>query len=245
MSAKKKSKKPEKNINDEVFKEAVDDFDRFEDFVSNNLKQIVWGAVVIVFGLIIGLVIYDQIQTAEKKACIALSSPDNTKELSEAIKKYPESKGVASAKMNLGTMYFKEGKYQQALAVFQDLSDKAEIGEIKSRAKLNTGYTLEAMDKQDQAAEKFAEVGLDSDSPEYIRNEANYSAGRLFAALNKPARAKSCLKSIKTKSGGFWDSQAKRMLQRLTEKDPEPETTVIPEEKKTPSPDKQAEENKK
>ena len=222
MSAKKKSKKPEKNISDEVFKEAVDDFDRFEDFVSTNLKQIVWGAGIVVAGLIIGLVVYDQLQNAENKACIALSSAEDTKNLAEAIKKYPDSKGVGAAKLTLGSLYFKDGKYQQALAVYQNLAETAEPGDIKSRAMLNMAYTLEAMKKPQEAAEKFAEIGLDSNSPEYIRNEANYSAGRIFYALNKTSRASSCLKSVKAEPGTFWESQSSRMLQRITEKDPEP-----------------------
>ena len=60
-------------------------------------------------------------------------------------------------------------------------------------------------------------------------NEANYSAGRLFVALNKPSRASSCLKSIKTDDGNFWGSQAKRLLQRVDEKDPLPKEDQIPE----------------
>lgn len=229
MSAKKKKNKPEKNINDAVFKEAVDDFDRFEDFVSTNLNQIVWGAVIIVIGLAIFFVVYEHVQTAENKACVALSSAKDTKELNKALKKYPDSKGDASAKLNLGTLYFKEGKYQEALEAYQNLADSADPGDIKSRAALNTAYILEAMEKQEQAAEKFAEVGLDANSPEYIRNEANYSAGRLFFAINKPSRASSCLKSIKTETGSFWGSQAKRLLQRVEEKDPEPKASPASE----------------
>ena len=133
----------------------------------------------------------------------------------------------------MGNLYFKDGKYQEAYDAYQKLADTTEPGDIKSRAQINAAYSLEALKKQDQAAEKFAEVGLDASSPEYIRNEANYSAGRLFVALNKPSRASSCLKSIKIDApGSFWGSQAKRLLQRIDTKDPVPKEEQIP--KKVP-----------
>ena len=236
MPAKKK-KKIEKNISDEVFKGTVDDFDRFEDFVSTNLYKIVVGAVVLVIGLIIGFIVYTQVKEANNEASVALSSAKTIKELNAAIKKYPNSKTDGAAKLNLGTLYFNDGKYQEALETYRALANSAPSGDIKGRAKLNTAYTLEAMKKPEQAAEKFSDIGLDASSPQYIRNEVNYSAGRIFVASSKPSRATSCLKAIKSDTPrDFWAEQAKRLLQRVTAKDPVPEEKPAKPLAVTPAP---------
>jgi len=223
MSVKKKKKK-EQNINDAIFKDAVDDFDRFEDFVSNNLNKIVVVAVIIVVVLIVGYIVYTEIQKKQNKASVALTSAKTITELKEAIKKYPDSVTSKSAKLNLGTQYFKEGKYKEALENYQKLAATALPGEIKNRARLNEAYTLEAMKEPEKAADKFIMIALDATSQTYIRNEANYSAGRIFISLQKPERAEACLKAIKTENqNDFWSSQAKRLLQRVNAKDPVPE----------------------
>lgn len=214
--ATKKKNKIEKNISDEVFKEAVDDFDRFEDFVQTNLNKIVIGSVIIVIALIIGYVVYMQIENAKNEASVALTSAKTIEELNAAIKKYPDSVTDEAAKLNLGTQYFNDAKYNEALKTYQELGASAQPGEVKNRARLNEAYTMEAMKDQEKAADKFAMIALDATAPEYIRNEANYSAARLFVALKKPERAKSCLKAINSEDpNDFWASQAQRLLQRV------------------------------
>lgn len=248
MTAKKKQK-VEKNISDKVFSEVVDDLDRFEDFFSANLKQIVIGAVLIMIALTVGFVVYNQIQEAEMKSCVALAEAKGIKELNEAIKQNPNSKGADNAKLNLGTLYFKAGKYQEALDTYQNLANSAEPGDIQGRAKLNSAYTLEAMKKKEQAAERFSEIGMDANAPAYIRDEANYSAGRLFIDIEKPSRAASALKSVKTETpNGFWNVQAQRLLQRLEAKDPSPQAGANPMKqpavKVVPAPEKTTPEKK-
>lgn len=219
MPGKKKIKK-EQNINDAVFKDTVDDFDRFEDFVQANLNKIVAAAIIIVIVLIIGYVVYSQVEDAKNEASIALTSAKTIEELNTAIKKYPNSITDEPAQLNLGTQYFKEGKYKEALEAYQKLGTTAKPGDVKNRARLNEAYTLEAMNEAGKAADKFAMIALDATSPEYIRNEANYSAARIFISLQKPERAKSSLKAIKSDNpNDFWSSQAKRLMQRVDAKD--------------------------
>lgn len=238
MAAKKKIKQ-EQNISDEVFKEAVDDFDRFEDFFQTNFNKIITASVIIVVALIVGFIVYTQIKSAKNEASVALTSAKTITELNEALKKYPDSVTDDAAKLNLGTEYFKDGKYQDALATYQSLAISAQPGEIKNRSKLNEAYTLEAMKDPAQAAEKFAMIAVDATAPEFIRNEANYSAARIFVALEKPERAKSCLKSINSENpNDFWASQAKRLLQRVDAKDPEPKATQVKESVETAKPAK-------
>ena len=223
MSGSKKIKKKaikEQNIDDAVFKDAVDDFDRFEDFFSTNLKKILIASIVIVVVLIAGYMIYTQIEEAKNKASVALTSAKTIEELNNAIKKYPDSITDDAAKLNLATLYFNDEKFQKALDAYQALAISAQPGNVRNRARLNEAYTLEVMKKTEESADKFAMIALDVNLPEYIRNEANYSAARIFVSINKPERAKGCLKSIKLDNlRDFWASQAKRLLQRVDAKD--------------------------
>jgi len=233
----KKHKDMVKNIDDNVFKGAVDDFDKFEDFVSTNLYKIVIGAIVLVVAIIVAFMIYTTIQEANNKASVALSSAKSVEELKKAIKKYPKSNSGGIAKLNLATLYFNDKKYENALQTYQSIANTNASDDIKGRAQLNTAYTLEKMKKQDQAAAKFSEIGLNAASPAYIRDEANYSAARIYLLLNKPSMATSCLKAVKTETpNGFWNSQAARLLQRIADKDPVPDKITsaksIPDAKK-------------
>lgn len=234
MKIKKKGKKEAKNINDAVFKDAVDDFDKFEDFFTTNLKNIIIGSIVAVVVLIVGYLIFIEVQESKKEAAIALNEAKSIEELNSAIKKYPNSAADKTAQLNLATIYFKDGKFEEALKVYQSIARTASPGDIKSRANLNIAYTLESLNKAPEAAEKFATIGVNNSFPEYIRNEANYSAARIFIACKKNARAKDALKLIKSNNpGDFWASQALRLKQRLNADDPipkaeKPKTSDIP-----------------
>ena len=232
MKIKKKSKKEAKNINDAVFKDAVDDFDKFEDFFTNNLQKIVIGAIIAVVVLIIGYLVFIEIQDSKKEAAIALNAAKSIEELNSAIKKYPNSAADKTAQLNLATIYFKDGKFDDALKVYQSIARTSSPGDIKSRAHLNIAYTLESLNKAPEAAEKFATIGVNNSFPEYIRNEANYSAARIFIACKKNARAKEALKLIKSSNPGeFWVAQALRLKQRVDANDPLPKTETLPTEK--------------
>src|SRR3989339_1967466 len=177
MAVKKKIKQTQ-NISDAVFKDTVDDFDKFEEFFSGNINKILTVSVIVVLALVIGYIIYIRMEEEKTKASAALSSAKTIEELKDAIAKYPSSSMSESAMLNLATLYFNGAKYQEALDTYQRIADTAEPGDVRNRAKLNIAYTLEAMNKKEEAAERFEQTGRDSSSPSYIRNEANYSAGR-------------------------------------------------------------------
>ena len=210
----KEEKAKIKHHND-AFKDAVDDFDKFEDFFSSNLKVILIAFGVIAIVLAAGTFIYQSIEKADKKEAGELTAAQTVSELEQIVKKYPNNKAVYPAQMRLATVYFKDKKYEKALAIYSKLAVKAPSGEIKNRAKLNEGYTLEVMNKKQDSADKFSLVGQDSTLPEYIRNEANYSAGRIYALINQNEKAITCLKSVDKSNNGFWAGQSERLLQRI------------------------------
>ena len=200
---------------DQVIKGAVDDFDRFEDFVSTNLKNIIISFVVIAIILVIGAVAFILISKEKMRVSGELTSAKTVEQLKAAIEKYGDNDSVFPARLRLGTLYFNEGKYKEAQTIYAYLGDKAPVGEVKNRARLNEAYTMEALNMPNEAADKFANIGKDLAVPEYIRDEANFSAGRIYLAETKPEKAKGCLKSIDFNKSGFWAAQGEKLLQRI------------------------------
>ena len=223
MSAKRKKNPVAKNIDDKVFKDAIDDFDRIDDFVTNNWNKIVVASCVIGLAVIIGYLVFSRVKDMEVKSFVALSSAETIEDLNRALSEHPGSKGAALARLTLGTMYFNEGEYEKALGTYRALNTVSASDDLAGRARLNIGYTLEAMGRHEEAAESFSGVGTDSRMPDYVRKEANYSGGRIYLSLGKLELAKGMLKSIKIGDrGDFWESQAERMLQRIMAGDPVP-----------------------
>ena len=200
---------------DEIFKSSVDDFDRFEDFFSHNLKSIIISFVVIAIVMAVGAVAYTKIKQAENKVASELTSAKTIAELKEVISKHQDNPAVYPARLRLGTLYFNDGKFQEALGVYSALAVSAPVGEVKNLAALNEAYTLEALKKNIEAADKFAMIGANPTLPEYIRDEANFSAGRIYNAEKKIKKAKNCLKSIDFKNAGMWAAQGEKLLQRI------------------------------
>jgi len=200
---------------DEVFKSAVDDFDRFEDFFSKNLKAIIISFSILAVIIAVGAVAYNKYEQAKLKISSELTAAKTIDELKTVIAKYPDNITVFPARLKLGTLYFNDGNFNEALEVYSKLAIDAPKGEVKNQASLNTAYTLEALKKANEAAEKFAMIGLNPTLPEYIRDEANFSAGRIYNAENKSDKAKNCLKSINFKKAGMWAAQGEKLLQRI------------------------------
>jgi len=215
MAKQKIIDKAKQKQQDQIIKGAVDDFDKFEDFVSTNLKNIMITFVVIAVLLVIGSVVYIQINKENMRISGELTAAETIDELKAAIQKYGDNESVYPARLRLATIYFNDGKFKEAQNIYASLSVDAPPGEIKNRSKLNVAYTMEALNMPNEAADQFSSIGQDLSAPEYIRNEANFSAGRIYLAENKPEKAKGCLKSIDFKKPGFWAAQGEKLLQRV------------------------------
>jgi hypothetical protein len=215
MAKEKIVDKAKQKHQDEVFKNAVDDFDRFEDFFSTNLKSIIISFAVLAIIIAIGAVAYTKYEQATLKISSELTAAKTIDELKAVISKYPDNKSLFSAQLKLGTLYFNEGNFKEALATYSSVASAAPKGEVKNQASLNSAYTLEALKKEDEAAKKFALIGSNTTLPEYIRNEANFSAARIYNANKQPEKAKQCLKAINFKKEGLWAAQGEKLLQRI------------------------------
>jgi len=205
-----------KKIDDKIFKEAVDDFDRFEEFFQENLKKILSGAVLLVVILIIGLVAWNIVKQSRFKASASLSAAKTVDELKNAIAKYPSSEGVDIARLNLGMAYFKNKKFDEAKSAFDSLASNVSDPNMKGRALINSAYALSALGKSQDASSKFLEIGEMDDMPAFIKDEANLEAGRILFNMNKMDKAKKVLNLVGGKKiNNFWARQAKMILQKI------------------------------
>jgi hypothetical protein len=206
--------KDKKNIGGIAAMDAVDDFDRFEDFFTTNLKLILTSFAVAALIILAAAVAYSFLSQKRAEVAAKILDAKTISEIEKAIKEHPENQAVPLAKLRLATLKFKAGDKQAALDIYSELAATAPPGEPKDRAALNKAYTLESMDKIDEAIQEFKQIGEDPSHPEYIRNEALYSAARLLLSKGDKQAAKDVLKSIDFSHQGFWTAQGERLLQR-------------------------------
>ena len=215
MAQQKMADKAKQKRQDDILKSSVDDFDRFEDFFSGNLQTILKVTAALAIIITIGALIYTKIESSNHKVAAEITAAKTVDELKTVISKYKSNSAVYPASLRLATLYFNDGKYNEALETYTKLAKDAPAGEIKNRANLNIAYTMEALKQPEKAAEKFADIGANPTLPEYIRNEANFSAGRIYNSQKKFQDAKNCLKSIDFQKPGIWAAQGEKLLQRM------------------------------
>ncbi|NOY74540.1 MAG: tetratricopeptide repeat protein [Kiritimatiellaeota bacterium] len=202
-------------LNDRVFKEAVDDFDRFEGFVLTNLKTILIVSAVLAAGGVISAFIYHQIEKTRVAEAANLLEADTVESITTALSKHPDNLAANVARMRMATLLFNKKDFSKSMKLYKTVAAKASAGELRDRAALNVAYTLEAMGEYNAAAEKFSAIAHNPSTPSSRKNEAGYSAARLFFHLGKIDRAKSSLKSLAFGKPGFWAAQGKQLSKRL------------------------------
>jgi hypothetical protein len=110
-----------------------------------------------------------------------------------------------------------EKKYDDAIKLCREITPVSNTPETYWQAKLDEGYLLELSNKKEEAAEAFSKVGSDMKFPVSIRNEASFSAARIFLAAGKKDRALSAAKSVDSSpnTSDFWTEQAKGLIQQM------------------------------
>lgn len=237
--------KPKKESKDEKIADMLlDDFDKFEHFAMNYWKQIVAVCVLIVVLVVIVTIGYTIHTATERRANSAIVNAKTEAELQTVIGKYPKQKAVWSAYIRLAEMYVGKKDYVNAYQQYQNLLKKSIPEEMRREVEMNCCYLLELQGKKKMAMEEFVRIGGNSFYPEAMQCEANYSAGRLAAALNDKVQAKSSLNLCINRgqnakydpASEFWKRQAQFMLQRLEGKIQAPVAAVVPSVKPITAP---------
>ena len=214
-NVKKKDAVQSKKLNDEIFKDAVDDFDRFEDFFETNLRRILAACAILVVLGSAAVALYWYVERKDRLEAASLIEADTPESIKSALSKYPDNIAADEAKMKLATLYFNKKDFAGALKLYENIARSAPVGELKNRAALNVAYTLEAMGKMEEAAEKFSSLANIPSMPRSGKDEASYSAARLFFHIGKTGRAKNALKAVALGKPGFWNAQSEQLAKRL------------------------------
>jgi tetratricopeptide (TPR) repeat protein len=202
-------------------REVMDDFDRFEDFFESRWKQLIYLCIAAV--VTVGVVTWaiSAHRASRTRAAAALGAAETPEAIREALAAHGRHPAAAYAQLRLVRLLFDAGKFDEALAEVQSLvAARPKAPEVLWQARLSEGYILETQDRLAEAAEAFATLGLEIEMAEFVRDEANVNAARIFLALDQPERARGCLQAVNTAkgymdAGVFWAEQAKALLNRL------------------------------
>ncbi len=219
---KQKNKKLDAELGDMLF----DDFDRFEYFAVTYWKQIIALALFVVVAVTVFFSVKAWRDSASRQAAAALNNADTETAILAALEQHSGYPASSCARLRLAGIYLKEGKYDDALEQYRLLIASDIPDEMRWRLQLATGYIHEKKNNFKEAAESFAVLGRNSFIPEALRNEANFSAGRIHAQYLDREAAKSFLERVtNTKSQGaamgfdasldFWKRQAEFLLNLL------------------------------
>jgi tetratricopeptide (TPR) repeat protein len=193
-------------------KELFDDFERFEMFVHERWKWLVFGGISVVVAVAIyGAATY-WFSHLDNKAVSALGVAKTEDELIKVIDEHSDHPAAARARQRLISFYVAEKKYDEALLVYGALLAGNISAEIRWRSELEMAYLNELKGNLEAAAGEFDRLGS-SPVSEDIRSEASYSAGRLYLQLKNDAEADKCLKRVLSspvsQSNSLWQMQAR------------------------------------
>ncbi|HBC89048.1 MAG TPA: hypothetical protein DCZ94_19075 [Lentisphaeria bacterium] len=207
-----KKKEAEK---ENIIEETYDEMTQFEDFFVAHWEKILNVAIAIVIASAVYFV-YSKISgTKDIEASAEFARAKTVQELQKAIGSHPSNPSANYARLKIAKLLVAEKKYDDALKACREITQVSGSEEAYWQAKLDEGYILELMGKMDEAAESFSKLGPDIKFPVNVRNEASYSAGRIFLSNGKKDRALASLKSIDLSSPTVWSEQAKGLLRRI------------------------------
>ncbi len=197
-----------------IIEEAYEQETSFEDFFVKHWPTFLNVAV----GIVILFALYLTFMNYTRKRDIAASSDftsaKTVQEIQKVLASYPNHPAANFARLRAMKLLTDEKKFEDALKICREIGPSTENPEAFWQAKLDEGYLLELMNKKDEAAEAFSKISSDIKFPSTVRNEASYSAGRLFLASGKKDRALASLKAMDSAAGSedLWSYQAKALM---------------------------------
>jgi tetratricopeptide (TPR) repeat protein len=215
-------KNKKKALDAEITDALLDDFDKFEHFAITYWKQIGAVALLIVVGVALWVMVSDSRKATERRINDEICNAKTEAEIIAVVKKYPTFPAASYARLRLAKIYLEEKKYAKAYEQFKILRSSDVPREMTWRINLDEAYALELEGKKTEAAGKFGVMAADPSLPDGLRCEANYAAGRLYAALKQNDKARKYLTkasrirpAVNNQAAMFWVSQAKFILIRL------------------------------
>ncbi|MEI6425265.1 MAG: hypothetical protein WCP55_23850 [Lentisphaerota bacterium] len=202
---------------DNIIEETYDEITQFEDFFVKHWPKIlnVAFAVLILFALYLILSSFGS--KRELEASLEFTKAKTVQDLQKAISANPSNPAANFARLKMAKLLAAENKYEDAIKLCRAITPVSNTPETYWQAKLDEGYLLELSNKKEEAAGAFSKVSSDMKFPVSIRNEASFSAARIFLAAGKKDRALSAAKSVDSSpnASDFWTEQAKSLIQQM------------------------------
>jgi hypothetical protein len=202
---------------DNIVEEAYDEMTQFEDFFVSHWPKILNISVAVLILFALYMVFSSFGSKREIEASLEFSKAKTLQDLQKAITAQPSNPAANFARLKMAKILTEEKKYEDAIKVCGEITPASNTPEVYWQAKLDEGYLLELANKKEAAAEAFSKVGSDVKFPATVRNEACFSAARIFLAIGKKDRAIASAKSMDSSpdAGDFWTEQAKSLVQQI------------------------------
>ena len=190
-----KKKRDRKALDAEIKNSLSGGIGEFELFFADHWKALVVGglAVVVAIGCIFG--VRSWMQERERAAQNALSSAQTVEQLEKALQEYGSNSSAVFARIRLARLYMDAKKIKEADAQYKKLETSGLPPEMLLRVRIDRGYLLEKTGDLKGAAAHFAACAVTPGAASVLRAEADFAAGRLYAALNNKDLAKKHLES--------------------------------------------------
>lgn len=178
-----------KQIDAEINRVLLNDFDKIETFVISRWKQLFIGAGVIIVLVAIAYGIMLKKENNERAAQRAIADAATEEQLSDVIKRYSSYKEVDFARIRLAKIYADKKDFAKASELYKTVAQNTLSEDLKCRMLLDAAYMQEKSGAFADACKAFAVIGDNSMYSAGIRAEAYYSALRLSIKDNKKDEA--------------------------------------------------------
>ena len=154
----------------------------------------------------------DYMQKRNVAANAALESAVNVTDFEAAAADYGSTKLGGAIDLRLAKSYFDEGRYEDALKIYEKLSKKG-VTSFEDVALVGRAYALEGLKRYEEAGKAFAEYVESSSTNAYLLLTAKLGAARVQALAGDKDGAVKTLEALAKESES--DGMAKMRVERL------------------------------
>ncbi len=140
-------------------------------------------ALLVVAGIVLGAVLYQNAQKNERAAKI-LNRPQGIASLVEVSKKYPKTPSAPLALLALAGTYYRSEKYLEAGSAYQLFLQRYPDHELASFAAMGAAYSRESEGVLNDAITRYRQVGRKYPNSSLVA-EAAFNIGRCWLELNR------------------------------------------------------------
>lgn len=190
-----KKQRDRKELDAEIKNSLTTGIGEFELFFMEHWRALTAAglAIVLAIGIVYG--VRGWMRSCQLEAQDALAAAQTVEALQKALAKYGTDPSAAFARIRLARLCMQENKLKEAEVQYKVLETSGLPPEMLARVRIDRGYLIEKSGDLKGAAEMLASVAAGASAPAGLRAEAEFGAGRLYAALKNNDLAKKHLES--------------------------------------------------